>query len=69
MQARSFRVALYLWAAAHRERYLAVTAFAAFKPGQSVLAPDIGGAVGMETIQIARRIARHSDEEEPIVIK
>ena len=36
--------------------YLALTEFAKFKPGQIVLAPGIGGAVGMETVQIARRL-------------
>jgi NADPH:quinone reductase len=36
--------------------YLALTVFADFKPGQTVLAPGVGGAVGMETVQIARRL-------------
>ena len=36
--------------------YLALTEFAKFKPGQTVLAPAIGGAVGMETLQVARRL-------------
>jgi NADPH:quinone reductase-like Zn-dependent oxidoreductase len=36
--------------------YLALTEFAKFKPGQTVLAPAIGGAVGMETVQVARRL-------------
>ena len=33
--------------------YLALTDFAKFKPGQTVLAPGIGGAVGMESVQVA----------------
>jgi len=33
-----------------------LTEFVAFKPGQSVLAPGIGGAVGMESVQIARKL-------------
>jgi NADPH2:quinone reductase len=33
--------------------YLALTDFAKFKPSQTVLAPGIGGAVGMESIQVA----------------
>ena len=36
--------------------YLVLTEFVAFKPGQSVLAPAIGGAVGMESVQIARKL-------------
>ena len=36
--------------------YLALTELAKFKPGQTVLAPAIGGAVGMETVQVARRL-------------
>jgi NADPH:quinone reductase-like Zn-dependent oxidoreductase len=36
--------------------YLALTEFARFQPGQTVLAPGIGGAVGMETVQIAARL-------------
>jgi len=35
---------------------LALTEIAKFKPGQTVLAPAIGSAVGMETIQVARRL-------------
>src|SRR5260370_184947 len=46
----------YLAAAGYLTGYLALTEFAGFKPGQSVLAPGIGGAVGMETVQIARRL-------------
>src|SRR5258707_6369201 len=36
--------------------YPVLTEFVAFKPGQSVLAPGIGGAVGMESVQIARQL-------------
>ena len=36
--------------------YLVLTEFVDFKPGQSVLAPGIGGAVGMESVQIARKL-------------
>ena len=37
-------------------RYLILTEFASFQPGQSILAPGIGGAVGMESVQIARKL-------------
>jgi NADPH:quinone reductase-like Zn-dependent oxidoreductase len=33
-----------------------LTELAQFKPGQSVLAPAIGSAVGMESVQLARRL-------------
>jgi NADPH:quinone reductase-like Zn-dependent oxidoreductase len=36
--------------------YLALTEFTKFKAGQTVLAPGIGGAVGMESVQVARRL-------------
>jgi NADPH:quinone reductase len=36
--------------------YLALTEFAKLQPGQTVLAPAIGSAVGMETLQVARRL-------------
>src|SRR5215831_9403254 len=36
--------------------YLGLTEFAKFQPGQTVLAPAIGSAVGMETLQVARRL-------------
>jgi NADPH:quinone reductase-like Zn-dependent oxidoreductase len=48
--------AAYLAGAGYLTGYLALTEFAKFKPGQSVLAPAIGGAVGMETVQVARRL-------------
>ena len=48
--------AAYLAGAGYITGYLVLTEFAAFKPGQSVLAPGIGGAVGMEGVQIARRL-------------
>lgn len=48
--------AAYLAGAGYLTGYLALTELAKFKPGQSVLAPAIGGAVGMETVQVARRL-------------
>jgi NADPH:quinone reductase-like Zn-dependent oxidoreductase len=48
--------AAYLAGAGYLTGYLALTEFAKFRPGQSVLAPAIGGAVGMETVQVARRL-------------
>jgi NADPH:quinone reductase-like Zn-dependent oxidoreductase len=48
--------AAYLAGAGYLTGYLALTELAGFKPGQSVLAPGIGGAVGMETVQVARRL-------------
>jgi NADPH:quinone reductase-like Zn-dependent oxidoreductase len=47
--------AAYLAGAGYLTGYLALTEFAKFKPGQTVLALAIGGAVGMETVQVARR--------------
>jgi len=48
--------AAYLAGAGYLTGYLALTELAKFKPGQTVLAPAIGSAVGMETVQIARRL-------------
>ena len=48
--------AAYLAGAGYLTGYLSLTALANFKPGQSVLAPAIGSAVGMETVQVARRL-------------
>jgi NADPH:quinone reductase len=48
--------AAYLAGWGYLTGYLALTELAKFKPGQSVLAPAIGGAVGMETVQVARRL-------------
>ncbi|WP_161563969.1 quinone oxidoreductase family protein [Cupriavidus lacunae] len=48
--------AAFLAGAGYLTGYLALTEFAKFKPGQTVLAPAIGSAVGMETVQIARRL-------------
>jgi NADPH2:quinone reductase len=48
--------AAYLAGAGYITGYLVLTEFAAFKPGQTVLAPGIGGAVGMESVQIARKL-------------
>ncbi|QMU77228.1 zinc-binding alcohol dehydrogenase family protein [Streptacidiphilus sp. PB12-B1b] len=36
--------------------YLALTELASFKPGQTVLAPGIGGAVGLGTVEVANRL-------------
>jgi NADPH:quinone reductase-like Zn-dependent oxidoreductase len=48
--------AAYLAGAGYLTGYLALTEIARFKPGQTVLAPAIGSAVGMETVQIARHL-------------
>jgi NADPH:quinone reductase-like Zn-dependent oxidoreductase len=48
--------AAYLAGAGYLTGYLALTEMAKFKPGQTVLAPAIGSAVGMETVQVARRL-------------
>jgi NADPH:quinone reductase len=48
--------AAYLAGAGYLTGYLALTELAKFRPGQTVLAPGIGGAVGMETAQVARRL-------------
>jgi len=41
-------------AAGHLTAYLALTELAGFRPGQSVLAPGVGGAVGQGGVDIAR---------------
>ena len=48
--------AAYLAGYGYLTGYLALTELAKFQPGQTVLAPGIGGAVGMETIQVARSL-------------
>ena len=48
--------AAFLAGAGYLTGYLALTELAKFRPGQTVLAPGIGGAVGMETVQVARRL-------------
>src|SRR5262249_53692711 len=48
--------AAYLAGAGYLSGYLALTEFAKFQTGQTVLAPAIGSAVGMETLQVARRL-------------
>ena len=48
--------AAYLAGAGYLTGYLALTELAKFKPGQTLLAPAIGSAVGMETVQVARRL-------------
>jgi NADPH:quinone reductase len=50
------QAAAFLAGAGYLTGYLALTELAKFKPGQTVLAPAIGGAVGMETVQVARRL-------------
>ena len=47
--------AAYLAGSGYLTGFLALTELAGFKPGQTVLAPAIGSAVGMETVQVARR--------------
>jgi NADPH:quinone reductase len=46
-----------------------LTEFVAFKPGQSVLAPGIGGAVGMESVQVAASSADRSRFPPPALAK
>jgi len=48
--------AAFLAGAGYLSGYLALTQLAKFKPGQTVLAPAIGSAVGMETVQVARQL-------------
>src|SRR6516165_8453058 len=48
--------AAYLAGAGYLTGYLALTQLEKFKPGQTVLAPAIGSSVGMETVQVARRL-------------
>src|SRR5215468_3540189 len=48
--------AAYLAGGGYLTGYLALTEIAKFKPGQTVLTPAIGSAVGMETVQVARRL-------------
>jgi NADPH:quinone reductase-like Zn-dependent oxidoreductase len=48
--------AAYLAGAGYLTGYLALTEMAKFEPGRTVLAPAIGSAVGMETVQVALRL-------------
>ena len=48
--------AAFLAGAGYLTAYLVLSEFVSFRPGQSVLAPGIGGAVGMESVQIARKL-------------
>lgn len=48
--------AAFLAGAGYLTAYLVLTEFVSFQPGQSVLAPGIGGAVGMESVQIAQKL-------------
>ena len=50
------RAAAFLAGAGYLTGYLALTELANFKPGLTVLAPAIGSSVGMETVQVARRL-------------
>jgi NADPH:quinone reductase len=46
--------AAFLTGAGYLTAYLVLTEFTQFKEGQSILAPGIGGAVGMEAVQLAK---------------
>jgi NADPH:quinone reductase-like Zn-dependent oxidoreductase len=48
--------AAFLAGAGYLTGFLVLSEFVSFRPGQSVLAPGIGGAVGMESVQIARTL-------------
>lgn len=48
--------AAFLAGAGYLTAYLILTEFVSFQPGQTVLAPGVGGAVGMEGVQIARKL-------------
>jgi NADPH2:quinone reductase len=48
--------AAFLAGAGYLTAYLVLSEFVSFRPGQSVLAPGIGGAVEMESVQIARKL-------------
>ncbi len=50
------QAAAYLAGTGYLVGYLVLTEFVKFKPGQTMLAPGIGGAVGMESLQVARRL-------------
>lgn len=50
------RAAAYLAGTGYLVAYLVLTEFMKFKSGQTVLAPGIGGAVGMESLQVACRL-------------
>lgn len=48
--------AAYLAGTGYLVAYLVLTEFVKFKAGQAVLAPGVGGSVGMESMQVARRM-------------
>jgi NADPH:quinone reductase-like Zn-dependent oxidoreductase len=48
--------AAFLAGAGYLTAHLVLTEFVTFRPGQSVLAPGVGGAVGMESMQVARKL-------------
>lgn len=50
------RMAALLAGAGHSTAYLALTELAGLRPGQTVLAPGIGGAVGMGAAQVAPQL-------------
>ncbi|MET9646971.1 zinc-binding alcohol dehydrogenase family protein [Streptomyces syringium] len=50
------RMAALSAGAGHATAYLALTELVGFRPGQSVLAPGIGGAVGMGAAQVAGQL-------------
>jgi NADPH2:quinone reductase len=50
------RAAAFMAGYGYLTGYLSLTQLVQFKAGQTVLAPAIGSAVGMETVQVARRL-------------
>lgn len=50
------QAAAFLAGAGYLVGYLVLTEFVTSRAGMSVLAPGIGGAVGMESVQVARRL-------------
>jgi NADPH:quinone reductase-like Zn-dependent oxidoreductase len=46
--------AAFLAGAGYLTAYLVLTEFTQFKEGQTILAPGVGGAVGMEAVQLAK---------------
>ncbi|MFD7797162.1 zinc-binding alcohol dehydrogenase family protein [Streptomyces sp. NPDC059759] len=49
-------IAAFTTGAGYLTGYLSLTELASFKPGQTVLAPGIGGAVGLGTVEVANRL-------------
>ncbi|BDM74364.1 NADPH:quinone reductase (plasmid) [Streptomyces nigrescens] len=50
------QMAAMLAGAGYSTAYLALTELAGFRPGQSVLAPGVGGAVGMGAVHVAAQL-------------